>query len=196
MNKLSRLCLYAALAVSLTGCAGLLATGAASGAIAVHDRRTASTVLQDQEIELTAIKRRVDDKSITDNSNISVTSYNRKVLLTGQASSSEISRRFAEMVARIPHVAQVHNEVIIGAEGTWSDAASDTYLTGKVKLALLDVKLDNFDITRVKVVTSKSTVYLMGLLTHQEAEAVTDVVRYVSGVEKVVRLFEYIQPQS
>lgn len=195
MNKLNRFCLVTTLAALLNGCGALVVGGATTGAITVHDRRTAGTMLQDQEIELQAIRLRMDNKDIRDNSNISVTSYNLKVLLTGQASSADVSRRFADMVARIPRVEQVYNEVEIGAESTWSDAASDTYLTSKAKLALLDVELKDFDPTRVKVVTSKGTVYLMGLLTRQEADAVTDTIRYISGVEKVVRLFEYIQPQ-
>lgn len=196
MIKLRHFTVLLTLTTLLSGCGGLVVTGAATGALTVHDRRSAATVLQDQEIELKAFSLRRDHKDISDNSNISVTSYNMKVLLSGQASSPAVSQRFAELVARIPRVEKVYNEVIIGAESTWSDAASDTYLTGKVKLKLLDLKLKDFDPTRVKVVTSKSTVFLMGLLTREEADAVTDLVRYVSGVEKVVRLFEYVQPQS
>jgi osmotically-inducible protein OsmY len=195
MNKIRQFVLLLTLTGLLSGCGGLVVTGAATGALTVHDRRSAATVLQDQEIELKAFSLLGDHKDISENSNISVTSYNMKVLLSGQASSAALSQRFAELVARIPRVEKVYNEVVIGAESTWSDAASDTYLTGKVKVKLLDVELKDFDPTRVKVVTSKSTVFLMGLLTRQEADAVTDTVRYVSGVEKVVRLFEYIQPQ-
>jgi len=82
--------------------------------------------------------------------------------------------------------------VIVGAEGTWSEAAADSYLTSRVKVALFKVKLENFDPTRVKVISSQGTVYLMGLLTQQEANAVTNEVRYISGVKRVVKLFEYI----
>lgn len=193
MNTSHRLLIVAVLAGLLSGCTAVVVGGAATGAAVAHDRRTSGTVVDDQEIELRAVKLRVDHPEIRARSNISVTSYNLKVLLTGQAESAEVAQRFASMVAQLPRVAHVYNEVQIGAESTWSDAASDTYLTSRVKLALFDVGVEGFDPLRVKVVTSKSTVYLMGLVTPAEAEAITDKVRFLSGVDRVVRLFDYIQ---
>jgi osmotically-inducible protein OsmY len=86
----------------------------------------------------------------------------------------------------------VFNEVAIGAESTWGEATADAYLTTKVKLALFDVQIEGFDPTRVKVTSSQGSVYLMGLLTPTEADAVTEKTRFVSGVKRVVKLFEYI----
>lgn len=196
MHNLTRFCITASLATLLTGCAVVVGGSAATGAVVAHDRRTTGTVVEDKEITLRAMDLRASDPDIEARSNISVTTYNLKVLLTGQAESAEISQRLAAMVATLPRVTHVYNEVEVGAESTWSDAASDAYLTSRVKVALLDVKLEDFDPLRVKVTTSKSTVYLMGLVTPQEAEAVTDKVRYLSGVERVVRLFDYVQPSS
>jgi osmotically-inducible protein OsmY len=86
----------------------------------------------------------------------------------------------------------VFNEVTIGAESTWGEATSDAYLTSRVKVALFNVGIEGFDPTRVHVTSSLGSVYLMGLLTPTEADAVTEKTRYVSGVKKVVKLFEYI----
>ena len=176
----------------LTGCAAVVVGGAAATAAVAHDRRTTGTYVEDQEIEFKALKLLNDHPDIKERSNISITSYNLQALLTGQAASEDVGQRFADLVSRLPRVRKVFNEVAVGAESTWSDSADDMYLTSKVKLALFDVKLKGFDPTRVKVTTSLDTVYLMGLLTPQEADAVTDKVRYLSGVKRVVRLFEYL----
>lgn len=174
----------------LGGCAAAVVGGAAAGGIA-HDRRTTGTIIEDKEILVRAMRMRSADDELTQRSNISIDTYNLQVLLTGQAEDAELVRRFQEQVATIPRVRKVFNEVQIGAEGTWGDATADAYLTSKVKLSIFDVGIEGFDPLRVKVVSSLGTVYLMGLLSNAEADAVTERVRRVSGVKRVVRLFEY-----
>jgi len=124
--------------------------------------------------------------------NVSIDVYNRQVLLTGQAADADIVYRFRQQVAALPEVRNVFDEVFIGPESSWSEAASDALLTSKVKLSLFELDIEGFDPTRVNVTSSLGSVYLMGLLTRVEAEAVTEKVRYVSGVKRVVRLFEYL----
>jgi len=176
----------------LGGCTAVVVGGAAAGAGVAHDRRTTGTVIDDKEILIKAMRLRAADEEIKSRSNIDISVYDLQVLLTGQAESPEVVARFRDQVARIPRVRKVIDEVTIGAEGTWSEATADAYLTSRVKLALFDVGIEGFDPLRVKVVSSQGTVYLMGLLTPQEADRVTEKVRYISGVKKVVRLFEYI----
>jgi osmotically-inducible protein OsmY len=176
----------------LGGCAAVVVGGVATTAAVVHDRRTTGTFVEDQGIYFKAVSLRQQDDEIREKSNIDITVYNMQVLLTGQAASDEISRRLANRIAQVPKVRKVYNEVATAAEGTWTDAADDMYLTSKVKLSLFDVDIDGFDPTRVEVTTSLDTVYLMGLLTRGEAQAVTDKVRYLSGVKRVVALFEYL----
>ncbi len=176
----------------LGGCAAVVVGGTAAGASVAHDRRTVGTVIEDKEILLRAMRLRGDSPDLAQRSNIDITVYNLQVLLTGQAESGDIVARFAQEVAKIARVRKVINEVSIGAEETWSEAGGDAYLTTRVKLAIFDVGIEGFDPLRVKVVSSQGTVYLMGLLRPGEADAVTDKVRYISGVKKVVRLFEYI----
>jgi len=184
------------LASLLSGCPAMVVGGVAQTASVAHDRRTTGTYVEDQEIEIRAFRLLQDNPDIKDRSNISTTSYNLSVLLTGQAADEQTSARFAGLVAKLPRVKRVHNEVVVSAESSIADDSNDSYITSKVKLALFDVKVKGFDPTRVKVVTSKGVVYLMGLLTPAEADAVVDKVRRVSGVKRVVKVIETISPSE
>ena len=186
------LLLTATATATLTGCGAIVVGGAVATAAVVHDRRTTGTFVEDQNILLKAIALRDEDPDLPNQTNINIDVYNMQVLLTGQAQNMPIVERFKQQVSEIPSVRQVFNEVIVGAEATLGEATSDAYLTTRVKLALFDVDLDGFDPTRVEVTSSQGSVFLMGLLTTSEADAATDVVRYVSGVKRVVKLFEYI----
>lgn len=183
------ICLFA---LNLTGCAAVVLGGAAMGVKVIHDRRSAGTLVEDQEIWIKAMEAKDSEEQLRQNSNIDITVFNLQVLLTGEAANKEIVEAFRQRVAAIPRVRAVFNEVAIGAESTWGEATADTYLTTKVKLALFDVQIEGFDPTRVKVTSSQGSVYLMGLLTPTEADAVTEKTRFVSGVKRVVKLFEYI----
>lgn len=180
------------LALVLGGCGAVVVGGAMTGAAIVHDRRTTGTVIEDQEILLRAMDLREQDEQLQELSNISIDAYNLQVLLTGQSENAEIVEAFSQRVAKIPRVRGVFNEVLVGPEATWGEATSDAYLTSRVKLALFDLGIEGFDPTRVEVTSSQGSVYLMGLLTPTEADAVTEKVRFVSGVKRVVKLFEYI----
>ena len=193
MKAASRNLLIGLLALGLSGCGAVVVGGAATGVAVAHDRRTTGTVVEDQGIFLKAITIRREDQELKQKSNINVDVYNMQVLLTGQAENAALVESYVQRVAEIPHVRNVYNEVTIGAESTWGEATSDAYLTSRVKVALFNVKLSGFDPTRVKVTSSLGSVYLMGLLTPTEADAVTEEVRFVSGVKRVVKLFEYLQ---
>jgi len=180
-----------ALISQLMGCTTAVVGGAATGAAMVHDRRTAPTMLEDQAVEIKALKLLLDNPEISGRSNISITSYNLKVLLSGEADTQEISDRFAELVSNIQRVERVHNEVVVGPSGTLLDQTNDVYLTSKIKLELLRVDSKGFDPSRVKVVTSQGTVFLMGIIKEEEGRQVVEKVRYVTGVKRVVKVFEY-----
>jgi len=177
----------------LQGCTAVAVGTAATGATAAHDRRTIGTFVEDQDIFIHAIRLKNADKDLQKRSNIGIDVYNLQVVMTGQAEDADLVARYREKISKIPRVTKVYDEVNIGAESTWGDEAQDTYLTSKVKLALFDIGIKGFDPTRVKVTSSLGSVYLMGILTQNEADAVTEKVRFVSGVKRVVRLFEYIQ---
>jgi len=184
-------------ALALTGCAAVLVGGAAAGTAAViHDRRDYTDILKDQEIEIRAAQALGSDSSVSDSSRISVTSYNRKVLLTGQAQSAEVAARATDLVRRIPKVELVIDEVTIGPNISLTQESQDAWLTSQAKLAMAKVDSPDFDPTRVKVVTEDGVVFLMGLVSSAEGDAAAEQVRYVPGVKRVVKLFEYRESQS
>jgi osmotically-inducible protein OsmY len=180
------------LVLLLQGCAAAVVGGAATGAAVVHDRRSAGVVLDDQAIELQFLQLVAERPEIAERSNISATSYNKSVLLTGQADNPQVKSAAGALAGSINEVRRVINEVQIGPDLSLGQKTQDSYVTGKVKAALFNVELSGFDPSRVKVVTHEGTVYLMGLLTEQEAHAAVQRVRMVSGVQKVVRAFEHV----
>ena len=179
---------------ALNGCTAVVVGGAAAtGVLVAHDRRTSGAIVNDQEIELNAYGLLNDHPDIKERSHISVTSYNMRVLLTGETESAELARRFASLVSQLAHVRSVYNEVSEDARAGLWDETEDTYLTSKVKLSLFNVEVDGFDPSFVKVVTSRGTVFLMGLVTTDEGRSAVEIVRGLSGVRRVVEVFEYIE---
>ncbi|MEW6353961.1 MAG: BON domain-containing protein [Pseudomonadota bacterium] len=179
-----------ALGGMLQGCVAVVAGGAATGAAVAHDRRSAGTVLDDQTIEVKAIAAILSDKELSNSAHINVTSYNYAVLLTGEAPSEELRKRAEELVRKIEKVKNVHNEITIAAPSSMVSRSSDTVLTGKVKANM--VGLEGLDPTRVKVVTENGVVYLMGLVTRAEADIAANAASKTTGVQRVVKIFEYI----
>ncbi|HXH03900.1 MAG TPA: BON domain-containing protein [Candidatus Competibacteraceae bacterium] len=181
------------LGASLAGCAPVLVGGAATGASMVHDRRSAGTLIDDQGIEFKAVGEFNKQPVLRDRSHINVTSYNGVVLLTGEVPSREAGLLAERLVKGLPQVRQVHNELIIAQVSPLSSRANDALITTQVKASLFGIRnLPDFDPTRVKVVTERGIVYLMGLLKPQEADATVETVRRINGVQQVVKLFEYI----
>ncbi len=179
-------------AMLLNGCIGILVGGAATGLSVAHDRRTTGTVVDDQTIELKL--HSALDQQLPPGNHINISVYNGAVLLSGEVASAQ-ARQQADAIARgiEPPVRTVHNELVIGPPSPLSGRSNDTLLTTQVKAALLRISdIPDFDPTRVKVVTERGVVYLLGLVRPREADAAADVASQVSGVRQVVTLFEYI----
>lgn len=174
----------------VSGCAGLVVGGAATGVAVATDRRTMGTVIEDQAIELKAAKALFENEDLNSQTHINVTSYNTIVLVSGEAPTEELRSEVIEIVRNIEKVRHVYDEITIAAPSSLVSRSSDSLITAKVKTRLLS--LPDFDGTRVKVVTENGTVFLMGLLTGEEAENVTAAARKVGGVQKVVKLFEIV----
>jgi osmotically-inducible protein OsmY len=190
-RRLSVPLLLLAIAPSLSGCAGVIAAGAAGALVVAQDRRTTGTVIDDQTIELEAMKRLTADSALAEQAHISVTSFNRVVLLAGQAPTPDLRQRAGRIVAAVPDVRHVYNELALAAPASSLNLPSDGVITTRVKGALMgDTRVSTH---HVKVVTEGGTVYLMGLLTPTEADAATEVTRQVGGVQRVVRLFEFLE---
>lgn len=179
----------------LSGCAAVVVGGIATGVTVTHDRRSPETFLNDKEIQLNAYRILASNSDINNGSRISVSSYNHRVLLLGTTTTAEAAQRFAQLIAESPKVSKVHNELSV-APPSLPVNLNDSYLTSKAKLALFNIDLEDFDPSRVKIVTSSGRIYLMGILTEQEAQAVVEKVRFIHGVKRVIKLFDYYQPQN
>lgn len=184
------LTLGGALVAGLSACVPLVVGGAAVVGVGMvaTDRRSSGAQLDDQGIELRAAARVRDIAN--DQMYVSVTSYNRQVLLTGAVGSDADRRRVEDEVSRIVNVRSVVNELTVGSSSTFQDRSNDLYITGKVKASLLDAK-DIFA-NSFKVVTERGVVYLMGIATRRETDRATEITRGVTGVVKVVRVVEVV----
>jgi osmotically-inducible protein OsmY len=192
LRTLALLALFG-LALQLQGCFPLVAGGAGAAALALADRRTVGTQTEDTEIDLrgeSRVKERFGDKV-----HINVTSFNRNVLLTGEAPDAATKEQIENIVRELPNVRGVVNEIQIAGVSSYSARGSDSYLTSKVKARFVD-NGGEFSANQVKVVTEASVVYLLGLVTRKEAEAAVEIARTTGGVQKVVRVFEYVEEAS
>ena len=172
----------------LAGCGPAIVGGAATGAVIAHDTRTTGTVVEDEAIELKVANKIFKDKELFNQTHINVTSYNNNVLVTGETPTEEMRQRVITLTTKTPKVRHVYNEVSVEPPRPMLSRSNDAWITTKIKSNLLRIK--DFDSTRVKVVTEKGVVYLMGFLNEQEGTAVAEHVRRISGVRKVVKLFE------
>lgn len=174
---------------SITGCAGIFLGSAATGAVVANDTRTTGTIIEDQSIELKAYKTISDDQQLRDQTHINVTSYNTIVLLTGEAPDMSLRDRVIEKVRHVDKVRHIYDEIQILAPSSLGSRSADSMVTAKVKTRLFTEK--EVDATRVKVVTENGVVYLMGIIPRAKSALASEAVRTVSGVERVVLLFEF-----
>lgn len=194
-RAVSRIAFAAALAgatVSLGGCFGLAATGMVVGGLAAADRRTIGAQTEDTGIEVKALAQL--QQQLGGSGGISVTSFNRKALLTGQVLDDSIKARAGEIVAKLDNVRSVHNELQVSGRVSLTTSAADTSITTRVKAALVDAK--DLQSNTVKVVTEAGVVYLMGIVTRTEGERAAQVASRVGGVMRVVTVFEYVTPDE
>jgi osmotically-inducible protein OsmY len=189
----------------LCGCAPVVIGGAAAGtAVVATSRRSAGTLVDDEAIEIKARLALIENKELNSKVHVEITSYDGVVLLTGEAPTAQMRAQVEDIVRSVPELqnlikqtpgggSRIHNEMIVGEPSSFMTRASDSLITAKVKTEIFTITdIEGFNGARVKVVTDNGTVYLMGLLTHREADAVTEKARQVGGVQRVVKLFEYL----
>jgi osmotically-inducible protein OsmY len=181
--------------VLASGCVPLIVGGVATGVLVADDRRTSGTVVDDQSIEL----RLANDISTQFGkvSNTNLTSYNRVVLITGEATTEQVRAGIEKLVRAYPNVRHVQNEMQVAGPSTLTARSNDSFITGRVKARIVDNQARGKDprvqANHVKVITEASVVYLMGLVTAAEADQAADIARTTSGVTRVVRVFELIK---
>ncbi len=166
----------------------LVGAGVGAGVMMAEDRRTNATLLEDQTIEIKA-RNRITDK-YGEQVNINVTSFNRFVMLTGQAPTEEIKQDLSVLMLEVPNVRNIQNEIVVGGASSVTSRASDALLTSRVKGRLAQNK--DVSANNIKVVSENGTVFLMGLVTRAEADFAAQTAATTSGAQRVVKVFEYL----
>jgi osmotically-inducible protein OsmY len=182
----------AALAGGLSACVPLVMGGAAVGTLVAVDRRTSGTQLEDEGIEFRAANRL--HGLYGDRAHVNVTSWNRQVLLTGEVPTQEDRQKAEQTLREVENVRSIVNDLVVAPPSSLSQRSNDTLITGKVKASFVDAK--DLVSAAFKVVTERGVVYLMGRVTQREATRATEIARGVSGVTKVVRVFEIISEEE
>jgi len=189
-RRLAALLLAAVAApILVSGCVPIIVAGAAGTALVATDRRSAGAQIDD-----TAIEAKVSQYASSrwgDRAHISTTSYNGVVLLTGEVPDAEGKAAVGEFARTTDRVRSVQNELVIAAPSPIGSRSNDTYLTSVVKTRFLEAT-DRFSATHIKVVTDRGVVYLMGLVRRSEIEAAAQIASTTKGVERVVKVVEYI----
>ncbi len=191
LNASLRLTLLAgALAAStlIGGCALLVGGAIVGSSMMATDRRTSGTQVEDQAIEFKAVRHAGD--LLGERGHVNVTSYNRLVLVTGEVPTEADRAAVEQAVARIENVRSVVNELTVTLPSSIGNRSNDTLITSKVKASMVDAK--DVQANAYKVVTERAVVYLMGRVTEREANRGADIARGVSGVRKVVKVFDVV----
>lgn len=176
----------------LQGCVVFLggaAIGAATASAVLYDQRKTKTIVSDENISYQVTQALQADHAIASQCHVGVTAYNQVVLLVGQAPTQELKDQISTAPKTVPGITKLYNEVTLEAPSTNLVQTSDTWVTTKVKSYLLAAK--GLSSGQFKVVTENGTVYLMGLVTHGQADLAVEQARQVEGVQKVVTVFEY-----
>jgi osmotically-inducible protein OsmY len=178
------------LSVLISGCSNVISAGRQDPIKEDPGHRTVGSYIDDEVVETLSMVNLAKGSEQIEASNISVTSYNGVVLLTGQAPGESARTEAEQIVSQVRKVRKIHNEIKISGISSTLARTNDTWLTTKVKAELLTN--ENVDGSRIKVVTDSSTVYLMGLVSPQESDTAVNIVRNIPGVEKIVKVFEYV----
>lgn len=191
MSALSRAVVVGSLVgstLAMSGCFPLAATGVVVGTLAATDRRTIGAQTEDTGIEVKAAAQL--RQQLSDAGGISVTSFNRKVLLTGQVPDERSRTEAAAVVGKLDNVLSVHNELQVAGRASMTSEAADTSITARVKAMLIEAR--DLQANTIKVVTEAGVVYLMGVVTRAEGDRAAQVASRVAGVQRVVTVFEYV----
>jgi osmotically-inducible protein OsmY len=188
MRYLNYLILAAVLGV-MQGCFPIVAAGVGAGALLSSDRRTAGIILEDQNIENKALKH--INAQYQETVHVNITSFNRRVLITGQVPNEIVKSDIEKMVSTLMNVKAVNNELQVASIADLSWRSNDALITSNVKLRFVN-NGRGFQADHIKVVTENSTVFLMGLVYHKEADAAADIASGSRSVERVVKVFDYL----
>ncbi|MBV54105.1 MAG: phospholipid-binding protein [Coxiellaceae bacterium] len=191
MRHLTAILLSLITGIMITACVPTaVVVGAATTSSVVYDKRDIKTVLNDRKTTQTAVNLIKADSELKGRSNIHIATFNHVLLLVGQAQTPELKTRAYQIVSSVKGISRIYNEITVSGATSSLQHTNDTWLTTKVKTALIakaGLKSNQF-----KVVTENNVVYLMGLTGHEQGDEITNIARHVEGVTKVVTVFQYI----
>lgn len=187
-RSMATIVLCGVVATSLQGCIEMAIGTAVMGTLAATDRRTFGAQTEDKAIALKATPRL--NNLVGNAGNVNVTSFNRKVLLTGEVRDEQMKAAVEREISAIDGVQSIVNELAVAGASSFTSRSNDALITGKVKASFVDSK--ELYANSIKVVTERGIVYLMGRVTPREGDLAAEVTRGVGGVQKVVKIFEYI----
>ncbi|MCT8988609.1 BON domain-containing protein [Shewanella phaeophyticola] len=190
---ITRLLIISILAL-LQGCAGAVMVGAVGGAKMANDERSMSTQISDTNADFTIASALSKHDDLNNQTNIAAVVMNSNVLLIGQAPNSMLRDKAIRVVQELEIGGKIHNQIRIGTPTSFTTRSNDTWVTTKVKGRMLNEK--SLDITRIKVVTENGEVFLLGLIDRKQADLAVEIARNTAGVRKVVKVFEYIEPET
>jgi len=177
--------------VGLAGCATIAVTAAAVTALDIaYDRRTTGEYIDDATMELTVRQRLVRDPNIRGRAHVSATAMNGVLLLTGETPDEATRDLVLAHTKNLAELRQVLDEMSIAGKSALGSRLNDSWITSKVKTRMY--RETGLDANRVKVVTEYGQVYLMGLVTKDEGHRAAESARTVGGVQRVVKVFEYL----
>jgi osmotically-inducible protein OsmY len=187
MRRIAGLTALAVAMPLLQGCFPLAVTGMGAAAVMATDRRSTGTYIDDEGLEWKILARLREDSR---GAHVNATSYNKRVLLTGEAPTMDEKKRLEDVVKTIPGVREVTNEIVVGNVSSMAARGNDALITSNVKARM--VNNGKFSPSHVKVVTEANVVYLMGLVTPEEGDAAAEIARTTQGASSVVKVFEYV----
>lgn len=190
MQKNRRLVLLLALLTTLQGCAIFVVGAGVGAASAAHDRRTLGAQVDDKTTASRLSVALSEVEALKNQTNITVQVFNGTALLVGQAPSNELIQLAQKTAGKISNLKKIHNQIRLGPPISTGDSANDLWIASKVKAQLIaDKRIDGLNI---EIEVENAEVFLMGLVSQQEADIAVDITRYISGVKQVVKAFEYL----
>lgn len=165
------------------------ATSASVGGAVIYDKRSLKTMNEDLKSRGIGQYRLNHDPLFKDHARIPLAVFNNIALLVGQAQTPEVRDHASQVISQVPHIKRVYNEVEVGNPSSFLQRTNDSWITTKVRAAML--QKSGLHSVNLKVVTENGVVYVMGTVTHTQANLAVDVARRLSGVKKVVKVFEY-----
>jgi osmotically-inducible protein OsmY len=192
IQSFSKLFVALVIATQLSACGVLAVGGVAAGASILADRRTPGVQAVDKGIELEASAAL--SKKFGDNAHINVSSFNQKVLLTGEVKDADIKGEAGAYVKAMRNARSVFNELMIGPNSTYAARANDSYLESKIKTQMIFT--DKLPSNSMSIVAEGTSVYLMGILTQNEADMAKKIASNTSGVKDVYVYFDIISQEE